>query len=192
MKDSLRAPLIQARKKLSTSEVSEKSKSIVKTIVESDYFKSSHNIAFYHAVNGEADPQALLSSVGKNQQKQFYLPVLSKKLSQGLVFAPFSQKTIFKNNKFSIPEPVIESDKTRNANELDLIIVPLLGFDRKGNRLGMGGGYYDRSLSFRLNNKNKPVLIGFAYKFQELDNITHEPWDVKLDFIATEDELITV
>ncbi len=68
--------------------------------------------------------------------------------------------------------------------------MPLLGFDAEGNRLGMGGGYYDRSFAFKQSHINTPILLGFAYDFQQVDTLTPEPWDIRLDIIATENHLV--
>ena len=76
--------------------------------------------------------------------------------------------------------------------DLDVVLVPLLGFDRRGHRLGFGGGYYDRSFAF-LNGRTdvgKPVLVGVAYSTQEIATLDEQPWDVRLDYVATERELI--
>lgn len=189
MKESLREPLISARKQLSNSDVQNKSKNIVEIVKNSNVFENSKNIAIYHAVNGEADPGELQN---RTMHKTFFLPVLSKQENQGLLFAPVNQNNKFEKNRFSIPEPVCAEDDLVAAQKLDLVIVPLLGFDRKGNRLGMGGGFYDRSLAFRIQQKTKPLLLGFAYDFQEIDPIESEPWDVKMDMVATESELIQI
>ena len=77
-------------------------------------------------------------------------------------------------------------------DDIDLVLVPLLGFDRRGNRLGAGAGYYDRSFAF-LKEKPRPaqpLLVGIGYHFQELPQLTPQPWDVALDFVATDRELI--
>jgi 5-formyltetrahydrofolate cyclo-ligase len=94
-------------------------------------------------------------------------------------------------NRYGIPEPVAPGELLEPF-QLDLVLVPLLGFDRRGHRLGHGGGYYDRSFAF-LNEQvrpTEPLLVGIAYDFQELEIVNEEPWDVALDFIATNRELI--
>ena len=182
-KDELRKPLLQLRSQLSESEQQNKSALIIEHIKQSDIFAQSSKIAFYHAVRGEADPAGLYNI---ESNKQFFLPILSADKDQGLIFAPIDQNTQYKNNAFAIPEPIVDSHKLINAEELDLVVMPLLGFDILGNRLGMGGGYYDRSFAFKKSNPSKPILIGFAYDFQKIDPLNTEPWDVGLDWIATE------
>ena len=189
-KNEIRKPLLALRALLSKSEQQEKSTKIVEHIKQSDVFMRAKNIAFYHAVRGEADPANLFNNTNKSQR--FYLPQLSTDKNQGLVFAPIDQYTQYKNNAFAIPEPVVDHNALINAEELDLVILPLLGFDLAGNRLGMGGGYYDRCFAFKQSQAKKPVLIGFSYDFQQLNEINAEPWDIGLDMIATESGLTII
>jgi 5-formyltetrahydrofolate cyclo-ligase len=87
-------------------------------------------------------------------------------------------------------EPAVARKLMRLPQQLDAVIVPLLGFDNNGNRLGMGGGYYDRSFAFRKQRRawRRPLLIGVAYSFQQVDAIQTEPWDIPLDAVITEQE----
>ena len=108
-----------------------------------------------------------------------------------LRFAPWQAGDAVRPNRYGIPEPVAPTGLLEPF-QLDLVFVPLLGFDRRGHRLGHGGGYYDRSFAF-LNEQvrpTEPLLVGIAYSFQELPAIDEEDWDVPLDFVATERELI--
>jgi len=184
-KDKIRKELLLKRGKLTATEQQQKSELIVKHVKQSESYKQATKIAFYHAVRGEADPSALM-----NNEKQFYLPILAKNKDQGLVFAPIDQNTRYKNNQFSIPEPIVDDQDLIDAKSLDLVIVPLLGFDLAGNRLGMGGGFYDRSFAFKKSATKKPVLMGFAYDFQQVDALSIEPWDVGLDAVVTESQFL--
>ncbi len=148
-------------------------------------------IGTYYSVRGEADPANLITEVKKeSSNKSFYLPVLSSDKQQGLLFGQLTSNTEFKKNKFSIPEPIFQESDLLSGEHLDLVLVPLLGFDKHGNRLGMGGGFYDRCFAFKKQKKNTTLLMGFAYDFQEIDKLSPESWDVRLDLIATETQLI--
>ncbi len=95
-------------------------------------------------------------------------------------------------NQYGILEPK-RSGAPLPINTLDVILLPLLGFDRKGNRLGMGGGYYDRALK-QLGHQlsQRPLLIGVAHSFQELDSINPDPWDIPMNAILTDQEFIPI
>jgi 5-formyltetrahydrofolate cyclo-ligase len=95
-------------------------------------------------------------------------------------------------NRFGIPEPQLPAAQQWQPEALDAVLVPLLAFDRHGNRLGSGAGYYDRSFAFLGTRRPRPapLLIGVAYAMQEVERLAIEPWDVPLDYIATEAELI--
>ncbi len=152
---------------------------------------NAKSIGTYYSVRGEADPANLIAEAKKEKtNKEFYLPVLSTDKQQGLLFGQLTPNVEYKNNKFSIPEPIIKENDLVNGEHLDLILVPLLGFDKKGNRLGMGGGFYDRCFAFKKHKKNTTLLMGLAYDFQEIDKLKPESWDVRLDLIATETQLI--
>ena len=108
-----------------------------------------------------------------------------------MTFYPSSNPLI--SNRFNIIEP-LAIGMPANIRHFDLILVPLVAFDRNGNRLGMGGGFYDRALAFKNHNSSlrRPRLIGVAHHFQEVDEINPQPWDVRLDAILTDRELIKV
>ena len=95
-------------------------------------------------------------------------------------------------NRYGIPEPQCPRDELVEAAEIELVLIPLLAFDRRGHRLGSGAGYYDRSFAFlrEVERPALPLLVGVAYAFQEVESIAPEAWDVPLDFVATEHELI--
>ncbi|ODV27755.1 MAG: 5-formyltetrahydrofolate cyclo-ligase [Rhodanobacter sp. SCN 68-63] len=121
--------------------------------------------------------------------QQFLLPLLGAE--RQLRFAPWSAGEPVEPNRHGIPEPV-QVRAPLAPFQLDLVLVPLLAFDRRGQRLGYGGGYYDRSFAF-LNEQarpTEPLLVGIAYDFQEVDSIEPARWDVPLDFVATDRELI--
>jgi len=107
-----------------------------------------------------------------------------------LRFAPWRPGDPLVTNRYGIPEPNVATGSLLEPQELHLALVPLLGFDRRGHRLGMGGGYYDRSFAFRHTAPAPPTLIGIGYAMQELPPIAERHWDVPLDAVVTEKELI--
>lgn len=123
--------------------------------------------------------------------KEVYLPVLAP-LKDQLYFAPFQPDSKMKINRFGISEPNCPPNYWLSAQQLNLLFLPLVAFDKEGNRLGMGGGFYDRSLaylSFRKRFK-QPKLIGLAHDLQQVESIKHEKWDIPVDQIITEKRII--
>lgn len=98
----------------------------------------------------------------------------------------------WRNNRYAIPEYLPRGVPKVRAQQLDLLLTPLLGFDRQGWRIGMGGGYYDASLAFLLRRRHwhKPHRVGVAYAAQEVVRAPHDAWDVPLDAVLTEREFI--
>jgi len=146
-------------------------------------------IAGYWAVAGEIPLHAAYASLRARDQ-QYFLPLVTA--AGDLQFAAWHAGAEVQANRFGIPEPVAPAEALVAPANLDLVLVPLLGFDRRGNRLGSGAGFYDRSFAFLRTTQRpaRPVLVGIGYHFQELPEIIPEPWDVNLDFIATDRELI--
>ncbi len=116
------------------------------------------------------------------------LPVVQA--NRQLLFAPWRTGDDLSANQYGIPEPSLTPSSCISPNALNIALVPLLGFTRQGQRLGMGGGYYDASFAFRQNNSNAPTLIGIGYACQELDVLNAQNWDVNMDAIVTEREWI--
>lgn len=143
----------------------------------------------YVAVGGEL-PLSEVTSLCQERAQRYCLPVLTD-ASNLLRFAPSSPSTPMAPNRFAILEPVVEQSELLDGSDLELVLVPMVAFDRRGNRLGSGGGFYDRTFDFlrAARRPGKPLLIGIGYAFQELDHIEPEPWDVQVDWIATDSEL---
>lgn len=182
MKISLRQQLKLKRRKLSPIERITAAKKLTDHCIHRSFFTQSQHIAAYFAYDNEIDPAAIIQhawSLGK----QVYLPILKDSALQFIEYTPSTQ-TI--PNRYGIHEPA--SEIIFPAEKLDLVLLPLLGFDAAGNRLGSGKGYYDRTFAF-LNKQprpSKPLLIGLAYDFQQVDHLDAESWDVKLDEVITD------
>lgn len=139
-------------------------------------------IAAYHACSGEPDIAPALS-VLHDGGHQVHLPVLH---DAALQFRRWSPGARMAANRYGIPEPL--QGRTCAATELDWVLLPLVAFSHSGGRLGMGGGYYDRTFSFCRNRpaEQRPRLIGIAYQLQQVDSLPLERWDVPLDAVVTE------
>src|SRR3990167_7652176 len=163
----IRNALRQRRLNLSSSERQQFSILIQQKIIILPEFQQSQHIAFYLANDGEVDPSSILITA-ELQQKQCYLPVLSSPQKDHLEFYTYHSNDPLIKNQFAIGEPDIKKQHYLATQDLDCAFLPLVGFDTKGNRLGRGAGYYDRTFAFLLNSiQKKPILIGLAYEFQK-------------------------
>jgi 5-formyltetrahydrofolate cyclo-ligase len=109
-----------------------------------------------------------------------------------LRFSPWRPGDALVTNRYGIPEPDVAASPALDAQAMSLVVLPLVGFDANGQRLGMGGGWYDRSFAFRNEHPAPPWLVGAAFATQQVDAIAAEAWDVALDAICTERETLLV
>lgn len=112
----------------------------------------------------------------------YCLPMLAGTI---LKFAPWRPGQALTTNRYGIPEPDIAIDDALDATELALVVTPLVGFDDRCRRLGMGGGWYDRSFTFRLGQPAPPLLVGAAFDCQQVPTLPSADWDVPLDAVCT-------
>ena len=195
-KQQLRKKLKILRRNASKSFAEQASSSLAKQLNKLRVYRSSQNIALYLPFYSEF-PTASILKRNSQLKKNSFVPRISSFNHHKMQFVEFNTNTgNLKKNILGIEEPQEHSTKlhTINANALDIIFMPLLGFDTQGRRLGMGGGYYDRALAFKRSLKSikKPYLIGLAYEAQRLEEIKSEPWDVPLDAIITEQNCYVV
>ena len=184
----LRGDLAQRRRELGPAERIGAAQGLRHSLESLPDFLTDAKVAGYWATGGELPLNLAIAGLAERGQ-QFYLPVIDS--NRRLCFVSWRTGDEVAPNRLGIPEPV-NQDNVTAPNQMDLVLVPLLGFDRKGNRLGFGGGYYDRSFDF-LNVAGRPaqpLLVGVGYSFQEVKSIETAHWDVRLDYIATEKELI--
>jgi len=138
-------------------------------------------IAFYIAKEGEIDLLPLMLYCLK-QGRQCYLPVLESPGNKMLSFAEWAPGQAMSQNKYGIAEPVVPHRHLLPAAEMDLIFMPLVAFDDLGNRLGMGGGYYDRTLSQcygdSATSSQKPFLVATGHDVQYVPQLPHDRWDI--------------
>jgi 5-formyltetrahydrofolate cyclo-ligase len=188
-KQTLRNSIRTRRQALPPSHQYRASRAILKRLSKHPLFLNSQNIAFYLANDGEVDPQPLMQ-LAHLSKKHCYLPVI--KPDRSLRFVQYRPGTPLIKNQYGIAEPSGRRGHI-SPQKLDIVITPLVAFDRQGGRLGMGGGFYDRSFQPSGSRHNKgPLLLGLGHAFQEVTYLELEAWDVKLAVIATEKELIRV
>ncbi len=175
-KKALRIECLQTRKKLTLADQMTASSSICARVLELAQYQQAKHIALYKAVNSEIDLRDLTRLPGQT----YYFPVMNP--GNTLLFLPTTSDTAFVINRFGVAEPDVNRERAIMPEELDMILLPLVAFDEHGTRLGMGGGYYDRTLA----HHRPPLLIGVAYEFQRQPFIEPAAWDVPLAAVITQ------
>ena len=181
----LRRLLRKARRELSPSEQRQAARGLYRQLAQHPLFRRAKHISLYLPTDGEIDPRLLLREA-QRRGKITYLPVLSAWPKTKMVFQRIAPGEKLVLNRFRILEPRINHARQRKVWALDLVLLPLVGFDATGGRLGMGGGFYDRTLA---KVKGKPLKIGWAYDFQCVEQLDAHPWDVNLDMAVTPSRL---
>lgn len=186
-KKQLRRDIRHARRALSASFRKQAALKILHSLRQSKFFQYSQHIAIYLTNDGEIDTSVLIQDL-RRRGKTLYLPVVQPLNTGRLSFVRWQAKTHLQRNRFNIAEPAFSRQHSITPALLDLICMPLVAFDEQGNRLGMGGGFYDRTLAAMSKHK-QPALIGLAYELQKMPSLPLEPWDLPLDAVATEKKL---
>jgi len=178
---ALRRKLRQTRRQLSSAQQRHAARRLYRQLSHHPLFRRARHIALYLPNDGEIDPRLLLRAA-QRRGKATYLPVLNPWPRTRMVFQRIEPGERLRRNRFGIFEPVIRTARQRRVWALDLLLMPLVGFDGNGGRLGMGGGFYDRSLAYRArrNKSHKPTLLGLAHECQRVDRLPLESWDVPL------------
>lgn len=188
-KRSLRVRFRDLRRGLAPSEQERAALALKRNLVSSPELKRARRIAFYVAQDGEIDPAHLMTWC-LDANRDCYLPVLAPGHHDGFLwFGRVRLGDDLRLNRFGIPEPRRHLEKRLNPWTLDLVLVPLVAFDDAGHRLGMGGGFYDRTLDFDRRFR-RPLVIGLAHHFQQAESLPVEAWDVILDGVATDREFL--
>lgn len=145
-------------------------------------------VALYLANDGEVSTRSFIKWCWQNNI-EVYLPVLHPFAKGHLIFLRYCQTSTMVNNKYGIEEPALNATQVCPLEHLDVVFTPLVAFDNQGNRLGMGGGYYDRTFADPLNKLSHIRKIGLAHDCQLVDHVPCEAWDVPLPEIATPSQL---
>ncbi|MCQ6256372.1 5-formyltetrahydrofolate cyclo-ligase [Pseudomonas sp. Q11] len=177
----LRRLLRQARRALTPAQQREAARGLYRQLAQHPLFRRAKHIALYLPNDGEIDPRLLLRAA-QRRGKATYLPVLSPWPQTKMAFQRIRPGEKLRPNRFRILEPQMNIARQRKVWTLDLVLLPLVGFDDVGGRLGMGGGFYDRSLAYLARRKQwrKPTLLGLAHECQKVERLAQASWDVPL------------
>jgi 5-formyltetrahydrofolate cyclo-ligase len=187
MKAKLRKHIRAQRRSLSTVDHGYRSGLAAKAVAGLPMFRAGKRIALYLPFDRETDTAALIAAA-RRRGVRLFVPVIVDRRHSRIRFYPLDGKT--RRGVFGIGVPSSLASPLP-SRWLNLIVVPLVGVDTAGRRLGMGGGFYDRALEFRRRRRHwrGPHLVGFAFDCQRTDLSFAEPWDLRLDSLATESGL---
>jgi 5-formyltetrahydrofolate cyclo-ligase len=172
-----------ARSSLSRDERDDASEKIAENVIHSSWFQRSKYVACYLPIPGEVDTWRVIARAWR-MKKRIFAPVVKK--SGRMMFREITAESDLYMNHYGLYEP--SDGESITARKLDIVITPLVAFDSHNHRIGMGGGYFDRTFSF-LSHRNtflRPKLIGVAFACQEVEKIPPNPWDIRLFRVITE------
>lgn len=185
VRDDLRKRLRAARIALSEEALADAAQAllpkVLATLTRRKTTTPLTRVAGYLAFQGEIDVSPVMQAL-RAKNITTYVPMLN---GETLQFAPWSEHTPYTTNRFGIVEPEVPKQLWVSAEQLDVVLVPLVAFDNDGHRMGMGGGFYDKTFSHRRKSPAPPRLIGVAHEFQRVETVYPQWWDVTLDEIVT-------
>lgn len=181
-RQQIRQSTRKKRQQLSAIEQQIAAQKIMQHVLTHSKISQAHNIALFLSFDGEINTQPLISALWQ-QGKNVYLPVLHPFNRHNLLFLHYSTETQLVKNRFNIAEPPLDVTQVLPPNQLDVMMIPLVAFDEQGQRLGMGGGFYDRTLA---NWQQKGFYpIGLAHDCQQVQSLPVAHWDIPLPEIIT-------
>lgn len=175
--EQIRATIRQRRRSLPLAERIQAEQVIYQQVQSHPKLQHAHNVAIFLSFDGEVNTHPIIEYLWQ-QGKAVYLPIIDPNQPQNLVFLPYQQQTNLIANKFGIYEPIYAINNILPHQSLDIIFTPLVAFDKRNYRIGMGGGYYDRLLKNYQDEEIYP--IGLAFRCQQIAHVANQSWDVQL------------
>lgn len=186
----LRKILRERRQQLTSQQQQDHAQKAYQFLTESNLLNGVKRVAVFLTRDGELSTKHLIDQLWQMDEIEVYLPALETVSNRCMQFSRYTPTSTLFLSRFKIPEPEVSASEQLAAAELDLIITPLVGFDSTGNRIGMGGGYYDSTFAFKQNDPtSKPLLVGWAHSCQGVEQLDKQPWDVPINAIITENGL---
>lgn len=184
-RNALRQQLRQNRRNIPPQHRIAAAESLAGRLLALPFMPGRGHVAGYWAMDGEIALHVFQLRLPPGLV--YCLPVLDTSDGESrLGFAPWRSGDPLVSNRYGIPEPDVEPSSLLGPEDMDLVVMPLVGFDPAGNRLGMGAGWYDRSFAFRRTRPGPPWLVGAAFSRQQVAALARQDWDVPLDAVCTE------
>lgn len=187
IKKSIRKEISALKKEIPLEKKIERSAPIIDKLEKHPEFIKAQNILFYWSMNDEVHTHIAVQRCAAH--KNIFLPVV---YGEDLLIKRFNGvETLVAGESFAIPEPSVDAEETLIEN-IDLVVVPGVAFDRHGGRMGRGKGFYDRMFSKVTNKEQTPIKIGVCFDFQLINLVPKEPHDELMNTIITESEIIEI
>ena len=185
----MRTSIRQKRQSLSNAAQTTAADDLLVQLKNNERVKHAQHIAIYLANDGELVARPFIEWCWQ-EDKSVYLPIIHPFSAGHLIFLNYNENTKMRTNQYGINEPKLDVTAIKLVTEIDIIFTPLVAFAQQGDRLGMGGGFYDRTLAhwyekFQSNKSIKPFPIGLAHNCQKVASIPCESWDIPLPEIIT-------
>jgi 5-formyltetrahydrofolate cyclo-ligase len=182
-KPELRIQLRAKRRALSVAHQQQSAKRLAHHLLNLSTLRGLRHIAVYWPADGEIDPRKFID-LAAQRGVQIYLPIITA--DDLMHFAVYKPQQPLQKNTYGIPEPHCQPYARKAIWQMDAVLMPLVGFDRHGNRLGMGKGFYDRALTAAFGRIKQPQYWGLAHSFQQLEQLPIDTWDKPLRGVVTE------
>jgi 5-formyltetrahydrofolate cyclo-ligase len=185
---ALRRKLRALRLSLPRDERRKAERSVSDTLHQLKLLRRGHRVAVYLAMPGEVNLRSTIEAAWR-AGCDLFVPRVANRRRGTMYFVPLASGGRLRLNAYGIAEPVAAASTRVDARSLDAVLMPVVGFDRYGNRLGMGLGYYDRALRHLQGGSRRwrrPRLVGLAFACQQVERIVPSAWDIPLDIVVTE------
>ncbi len=185
----LRSQLRAARRALTPKQQQHAALKVSTHLLQQDYIQSANTVAVYLASDGEIDLTPFIEQLWI-LSKQVVVPVISSQQQGKMWFVPYQAESVLVNNKYGIAEPAYNPEDKIALADIDVICAPLVGFDSSGQRIGMGGGFYDRILAPWFKGQLPHLQpVGIAHDCQHLASLPAATWDIPLPVVITPSKL---
>lgn len=186
LRDNIRRDIRELRRSLSPEQQAIAAQRLAHSALTYPPVQQAKRIAIFLSVDGELETRPLIRNLWQ-QNKQVYLPTLHPFSYRQLLFFRYTPETMLSPGRLRIPEPALDIRYLAPLSTLDVMLVPLVAFDQRGQRLGMGGGFYDRILQNWQRHGFLPV--GLAHDCQQVESLPTANWDIPLPAILTPSRL---
>jgi len=185
LKSQLRKKAREQRNRYSSAEGQRAGEQLKNNLISHEILCQHQSVGCFISFDGEISTQAVIEHI-LTENKHCYLPKLKPNKPNRLWFMPYHLSSRMSQNRLGILEVDLPVNRALAISKLDVVLLPLVAFDLKGSRLGMGGGFYDATFSHLRNSDSRPKFIGLAFESQKLSNLPNDPWDLPLDGVCSE------